>query len=68
MTTPSVITPAAKNPSEWKSAGEPMTGRQRWYLKALTAKLKMELDENLTKAEASALIDKLRAKTIAKKD
>jgi hypothetical protein len=49
-----------KDPDEWKSGGEPMTGAQRSYLKTLSDEAKEPADENLTKAEASKRIDELR--------
>ena len=52
-----------KNPDEWTTGDEPMTGAQRSYLKTLSEEAKVEFDENLTKAEASKRIDELQAKT-----
>ena len=49
-----------KNPDEWKTGDEPMTGAQRSYLKTLSDEAKVPFDENLTKAEASKRIDELR--------
>ena len=49
-----------KNPDEWKTGDEPMTGAQRSYLKTLSDEAKVPVDENLTKAEASKRIDELR--------
>ena len=49
-----------KNPDEWKTGDEPMTGAQRSYLKTLSDEAKVPFDENLTKAEASKRIDQLR--------
>jgi hypothetical protein len=40
-----------------------MTGAQRSYLKTLSDEAGEELDENLTKAEASKRIDELQHKT-----
>jgi hypothetical protein len=48
--------------SEWKSGSEPMTSRQRWFLSKLTEKAGIPMREELTKAEASKLIDELQAK------
>jgi Protein of unknown function (DUF3072) len=53
-----------KDPDEWVSGGEPMTGAQVSYLKTL-AEQAHELDAfdaTLTKAEASKRIDALKAK------
>ena len=49
-----------KDPDDWKSGEEPMTGAQRSYLKTLSDEAKEPADENLTKAEASKRIDELR--------
>jgi Protein of unknown function (DUF3072) len=53
-----------KDPDDWVSGDEPMTGAQASYLKTL-AEQAHEPDafsENLTKAEASKRIDALKAK------
>jgi hypothetical protein len=52
-----------KNPDDWTTGEEPMTGAQRSYLKTLSEEAKEEFDENLTKAEASKRIDELQQKT-----
>ncbi len=52
-----------KNPDEWTTGAEPMTGAQQSYLKTLSDEAGEELDENLTKAEASKKIDELQHKT-----
>jgi Protein of unknown function (DUF3072) len=51
-----------KDPDEWKTGDEPMTGAQRSYLKTLSDEAGEPLDEeeSLTKAEASKRIDELR--------
>ena len=49
-----------KNPDEWKTGDEPMTGAQRSYLKTLSDEANVPFDENLTKAEASKRIDELK--------
>lgn len=54
---------AIKDPSEWTTGDEPMTGAQRSYLKTLSDEAGEEVDENLTKAEASKRIDELQQKT-----
>lgn len=53
-----------KNPSDWVSGGEPMTGAQASYLKTLTeqAREPEAYDPELTKAEASRRIDAMKAK------
>ena len=52
-----------KNPDDWVTGDEPMTGAQRSYLKTLSEEAKVDFDENLTKAEASKRIDELQAQT-----
>lgn len=52
-----------KDPEEWTTGDEEMTGAQRSYLKTLSDEAGVEFDENLTKAEASKRIDELQQKT-----
>ena len=52
-----------KNPDDWTTGDEPMTGAQRSYLKTLSEEAKVEFDESLTKAEASKRIDELQEQT-----
>jgi hypothetical protein len=52
-----------KNPDDWTTGDEQMTGAQRSYLKTLSEEAKVDFDENLTKAEASKRIDELQQKT-----
>jgi hypothetical protein len=52
-----------KDPDEWTTGDEPMTGAQRSYLKTLSDEAGESFDENLTKAEASKRIDELQHKT-----
>ena len=52
-----------KDPDNWTTGDEPMTGAQRSYLSTLSEEAHEEFDENLTKAEASKRIDELQAKT-----
>ena len=52
-----------KDPDEWTTGDEPMTGAQKSYLKTLSDEAKEEMDENLTKAEASKRIEELQQKT-----
>jgi hypothetical protein len=56
-------TNAIKDPDEWTTGDEPMTGAQRSYLKTLSDEAGEEFDENLSKAEASKRIDELQQKT-----
>lgn len=52
-----------KNPDDWTTGDEPMTGAQRSYLKTLSEEAKEQFDETLSKAEASRRIDELQQKT-----
>ena len=64
MADPDDVTPsAAKDPDDWTTGDEPMTGAQKSYLKTLAEEAKEEVDDNLTKAEASKKIDELQTKT-----
>jgi hypothetical protein len=49
-----------KDPDDWTTGDEPMTGAQKSYLKTLCEEAKEPFDENLTKAEASKRIDELQ--------
>jgi Protein of unknown function (DUF3072) len=52
-----------KDQSQWVTGDEPMTGPQRSYLNTLAQEAGEEVPENLTKAEASNLIDRLQQRT-----
>ncbi len=52
-----------KDPKDWVTGDEPMTGAQRSYLKTLSEEAREPFDENLSKAEASRRIDELQART-----
>lgn len=52
-----------KDPDEWVTKDEPMTGAQASYLKTLSQEANESFDENMTKAEASKKIDELQEKT-----
>ena len=52
-----------KDPKDWVTGEEPMTGAQRSYLKTLSEEAKEPFDDNLTKAEASKRIDELQGVT-----
>lgn len=54
---------AIKDPGEWTTGDEPMTGAQRSYLKTLSDEAGEQPDENLSKAAASLRIDELQQKT-----
>lgn len=57
-----------KHPDDWKTGDEQMTGAQRSYLHTLADEAHEQVDENLTKAEASKKIDELQDKTGRGKD
>ena len=50
-----------KDPAEWVSGEDPMTASQRSYLDNLARQAGQELPAQMTKAEASQHIDRLRA-------
>jgi DUF3072 family protein len=52
-----------KDPDEWVTGDETMTGAQASYLETLGREAGEEVDETLTKAEASKKIDELQART-----
>jgi Protein of unknown function (DUF3072) len=52
-----------KDPDEWVTKDEPMTGPQRSYLQTLCREAKEDYNENWTKAQASKKIDELQEKT-----
>jgi DUF3072 family protein len=52
-----------KDPDEWKTGDEDMTGAQRSYLQTLADEAGEEVDLNLTKAEVSKRIEELQQKT-----
>jgi hypothetical protein len=54
---------AEKDPDEWITGAEPMTGAQKSYLKTLSDEAGEEFDENLSKAAASKRIEELQQKT-----
>jgi len=52
-----------KDPAEWVTGDEQMTGAQASYLQTLSQEAGEPFDETLTKADASRRIDELQAKT-----
>ncbi|KAB7644952.1 DUF3072 domain-containing protein [Polymorphobacter fuscus] len=54
---------AEKDPADWTTGDEAMTGPQASYLKTLAHEAGEDFDETLTKAEASLRIEELQAKT-----
>jgi hypothetical protein len=60
--TPAMRNPE-KDPAEWTTGEEPMTGPQRSYLQTLCREAGEEFNDKLTKAEASRKIEQLQTKT-----
>jgi hypothetical protein len=54
---------AVKDPDNWVSGDEPMTGAQASYLQTLSEEAGQDFDSSLSKADASKRIDELRANT-----
>ena len=54
---------AEKDPADWTTGDEPMTGAQASYLKTLSEEANEDFDDSLTKADASRRIDELQEKT-----
>ena len=54
---------AQKDPDNWTTGDEPMTGAQKSYLQTLSEEAGETMDEGLNKAEASKKIDELQDKT-----
>lgn len=54
---------AVKDPSDWTTGDETMTGAQASYLKTLCEEAGEPFDASLSKADASRRIDELQAAT-----
>jgi Protein of unknown function (DUF3072) len=54
---------ASKPTDQWATGDEPMTGPQRSYLETLAQDTGEEIPNDLTKAQASELIDRLQNKS-----
>ena len=52
-----------KDPDDWVTGDEEMTGAQRSYLQTLAEEAGEEVEPDLTKAEASKRIEELQHKT-----
>ena len=59
----SEMTNTEKDPKEWVTGDEQMTGAQASYLQTLSQEANEPFDETLSKADASRRIDELQAKT-----
>jgi len=54
---------AEKDPDDWVTGDEPMTGAQASYLKTLSEEAGEAFDPSITKADASKRIDELQGRT-----
>ncbi len=54
---------AEKDPADWVTGDEPMTGPQRSYLHTLGQEAGREIPNGLNKAQASELIEELQQST-----
>jgi len=54
---------AEKDPDDWTTGDEPMTGAQASYLKTLSEEAGEDFNDTLSKADASKRIDALQEKT-----
>ncbi len=61
--TPAPVSNMQKDPDEWVTGDEPMTGAQASYLKTLSEEAGVAFEEGLTKAEASKRIDELQGRS-----
>jgi len=52
-----------KDPDQWVTGDEPMTGAQKSYLHTLAEEAGEQIDDNLSKAEASKRIEELQDRT-----
>ena len=54
---------AEKDPDDWVTGDQPMTGAQASYLKTLSEEAGEEFDPSMSKADASKKIDELQERT-----
>jgi hypothetical protein len=59
-TSPADQNTPVRAPEDWKTGDEPMTAPQRSYLHTLAQEAGEEVDDEMTKAEASKKIDELQ--------
>ena len=52
-----------KDPDDWVTGDEPMTGAQKSYLETLSQEAGTEVEDSLSKADASKRIDELQQQT-----
>jgi hypothetical protein len=60
---PDVDSNQLKDPDDWTTGDEEMTGAQASYLKTLSEEAHQQFNPNLTKAEASKRIEELQEET-----
>jgi hypothetical protein len=58
-----VTSNAEKDPEDWTTGDEPMTGPQQSYLHTLAREAGEDVPDGLTKAQASEMIDRLQQTT-----
>lgn len=58
-----IPTNTVKDPADWSTGAETMTGAQASYLKTLSEEAGEEFDPSLSKADASKRIDELQTVT-----
>jgi hypothetical protein len=63
MTDPQISPNPEKDPEDWITGDEPMTGPQESYLNTLAQEAGITVPDDLTKADASKLIDELQERT-----
>ncbi len=54
---------AIKDPDDWKTGDEPTTAAQESYVQTLSQEAGEQVPDDLTKADASKVIDDLQEKT-----
>lgn len=54
---------AIKDPADWTTGDEPATGAQESYLNTLASEAHEDVPDDLSKADASKMIDELQEKT-----
>jgi hypothetical protein len=54
---------AEKDPTEWVTGDEPLTGAQASYLQTLAREAGEDVEEDLSKADASREIERLQEQT-----
>jgi hypothetical protein len=54
---------AIKDPDDWTTGDQPATGAQESYLHTLATEAQEDVPDDLTKADASRMIDELQEKT-----